>query len=106
MLAFFQSSWLWLVSFSAFSRDWLGHSAEDAAPSTLDHPQPILITPEISEFIEELRERSNITGLTVSITSFQDNRTEVEAWGDKTEDGDAMTVEVSTLFCLHPETVH
>lgn len=57
------------------------------------------ITPEFDTFIEQILEKSQINGLSLSIVR-KDGVTEYGAWGNRTEDGISMTPTVSGVFCL------
>ncbi|PCH42876.1 beta-lactamase/transpeptidase-like protein [Wolfiporia cocos MD-104 SS10] len=60
-----------------------------------------LITPELSAFIEGLRESAQIPGVTLGVVQLQDGQTprvELNAWGRQTEEGDGKDLTPDALF--------
>lgn len=56
-----------------------------------------IITPDLSEYVQQLREQWNIPGMTLGVVH-SGGKVELEAWGQRTEDGDEMTTDVSTQY--------
>jgi hypothetical protein len=59
---------------------------------------PKVITPEFSEFVEQIVNTANIHGLSLAVVR-KNGDAEFGAWGNRTEEGDAMT---SSVRYKHP----
>ncbi|KAL4244258.1 class-A beta-lactamase family protein, partial [Abortiporus biennis] len=62
----------------------------NSAPNTI-------ITPEFSRFVEKVRREGKVPGVSVGVV-LPDGRAECGAWGNKTEDGDEMTIDTSYIL--------
>lgn len=61
------------------------------------------ITPELHAYVEDLRNKANISGISVGVVRLQDSRPpEVDhaSWGIRTEDREAVTTDVSAIFFI------
>jgi hypothetical protein len=74
----------------------------DSVDTTSHARRSKLITPAISDYIEDVRTSSNVHGLSVSVVSL-DEGVEWGGWGEKTEEGDPVTGEVRLLAISYAE---
>jgi hypothetical protein len=68
----------------------------DIFPFSLSGNHQEIITPKLSDFIQDVLTAANVPGISIGIVG-PDGHTEFGAWGIKTDEGENLTPDVSNL---------
>jgi hypothetical protein len=85
---------------SLFVNGQLSPQAVFNSPIGIQCNEGKIITPEFSEFVQQVINTSNIHGLSLAVVR-KEGDPEFGAWGNRTEELDKMTSSVSTPSSLH-----
>ncbi len=81
----------------SYSQYQIGQVSFAAQTESRNHG--IIITPELSDLVEEIMNNATIPGFSLGV--IYSDKVEFGSWGRKTEDGTNMTTDVSTFSYLH-----
>lgn len=92
----------WLVTCFATNSNPLQHGSDQlvfTSGALSDAHSDVVITPDFSTYVEELLKKERVPGYALGVIH-ADGRSEYGMFGNRTEDGEPVDVDVSTCFLL------